>query len=556
MNVSQVIDTKPQQSIALVPHEDYIAKAVGDVLALAEIVRRLRRDSFKEGHDYGIIPGTGEKPTLLLPGMEKLMRSLNAVPQYIEREVIRDYDKPLFHYEFECCLIDVESGQTIPGGNGLGMCTSYESSFRWRWVSADRIPKDLDKADLQTRNGTVKEFGFAVDGKETTGKYGKPAEYWQRFEDAIKNGTAVKIKMTSSKGKEYDGWEIGGIEYRIPNPDIFDQVNAILKRAKKRALGDAVKGAANISDLFTVDLDDFVEYVPMTTGKILVSDAEEGEIVDDARGVHTAEVGYNASVDIDDLSEAAVITMPARPGPTPGATPAPQGLPLVAWPTSESVRQLLDRTKREGGLIPGANDHEICLLANVTSVEDMSAKGWGQYETRNAAALVIRDNFNAKALQPATPKNGNGHKEPAKQETWSSSDLLAISNYCLDAFNMTADTMLQFLDIEDWTKLPTLGVAKNACKNKVLELGLPMVGYNVTRTSEQYMTLDTPEPIRVYGRAEFGGIGPVFAAVVDTWEVGETYELPEPVIAPWKRAEKGNSLTAEKGGLKSGLIDF
>jgi hypothetical protein len=214
-----------QSSIVSVRSEQ---QAIDAVKIIANIVSTLRHDVLKPDMDYGVIPGTGSKPTLLLPGMEKLMRALNAVPEYIERCVIRDYDKPLFHYEYECRLVDADTGLSIPGGRGLGMCTSHESAFRWR--KTERVCPTCGKSTI-------------IKGKE---EYGGG---WVCFNK--KGGCGAKFKEGD---KSIEDQAAG----RIENPDIFDQVNAILKRAKKRALGDAVKGAANVSEFFTVDLEDMV----------------------------------------------------------------------------------------------------------------------------------------------------------------------------------------------------------------------------------------------------------------------------------------------------------
>jgi hypothetical protein len=204
-------------------------RAIGEVNALYTIMANLYKEVLKPDLDYGIIPGTGGKPTLLLPGMEKLMRALNAVPRYVERRVIVDYDRPLFHYEYECQLIDASSGQFIPGGIGLGLCTSKESAFAWR--QANRVCPNCGKEAI-------------IKGKQ---EYGGG---WICF--AKKGGCGAKF---TDDAPEIISQPVG----RVENPDLFDQVNAIMKRAKKRALGDAVKGAAAVSEFFTVDVEDFIE---------------------------------------------------------------------------------------------------------------------------------------------------------------------------------------------------------------------------------------------------------------------------------------------------------
>lgn len=211
--------------------------ALGEVKSLYQIVSDLYKNMLKPDLDYGVIPGTGNKPTLLLPGMEKLMRALNAVPRYIEKRVITDYDvdKPLFHYEYECQLIDADTGQFIPGGIGIGLCTSMESAFRWR--KAERVCPTCGQPLRKSK------------GKE---------EYYCW----TKTGGCGATFATNDP--QVAGQEVG----RIPNPDIFDQVNAICKRAQKRALASAVKGAAAVSEFFTVDVEDFIdaEFTPSEPG--------------------------------------------------------------------------------------------------------------------------------------------------------------------------------------------------------------------------------------------------------------------------------------------------
>ncbi len=240
-----------------------VALAIRRVTDTREIITVLRNPAtiggLVTGIDYGVIPGTGDKPTLLLPGMEKLCRALNAEPEYDYLDEVRDWDDGFFAFEFECTLRDVSTGEVLPGGRGVGSCNSKESGFAWRWVRADQVPynhHDLEPEGLQTKSFKATEFVFAVNDPETTGKYGKPQSYWDKFNEAIENGTAVKAPKETRKGKSYDAWTIEDTLYRVPNPDIYDQVNAILKRAKKRALGDAIKGAANVSEYFTVDLED------------------------------------------------------------------------------------------------------------------------------------------------------------------------------------------------------------------------------------------------------------------------------------------------------------
>jgi len=117
------------------------------------------------------------------------------------------------------------------------------------------VPSYVDKSKLEYKDGTISEFAFAIEKGETAGKYGKPAEYWQRFRDAIANGTARKF-MKRAKDREYEAYEIGGKIYAVPNHDVADQVNTIQKMAQKRAFVGASLIATNASEFFTQDIED------------------------------------------------------------------------------------------------------------------------------------------------------------------------------------------------------------------------------------------------------------------------------------------------------------
>jgi hypothetical protein len=255
------------ETTAIVPQHSALPAGVTErldqVKALMQIMRGMRDNLLIPKIDFGIIPGTGDKPSLLLPGMEKLMRALNAVPHYVLVHVERSYETGLFHYEYECQLKDADTGKDIPGGRGLGLCTSYESAFRWRWVSEDRLPEGIDKSKLEKRGSIIREPKWAIDKAQVNPKYGKTEAYWERWQAAMKDGTARQTNPANAiKGKNdlpQETWEMGGTEYRITNPDMADLVNTVMKRAKTRALGDAIKGAAAVSEYFTVDVEDFYQ---------------------------------------------------------------------------------------------------------------------------------------------------------------------------------------------------------------------------------------------------------------------------------------------------------
>lgn len=247
-----------QTSIQVVNNNSFIAPVTDIDTAIK------RYQDFKEfharvlvkDHDFGEIPGT-KKPTLLKAGAEKLGAFFGIRPVFVLQESVndwtgKDHGEPFFFREYKCQ--GYRNGELI--GEGIGSCNSWEKKYRYRWMNELEVPASVDKSKLEFMDGAVSEFKFAVEKSETTGKYGKPASYWQQFKDAIDNGTAKEI-MRKTKNGDKEAWEIGGKVYAVPNHDPADQVNTIDKMAQKRALVAMILIATNASDYFTQDMEDF-----------------------------------------------------------------------------------------------------------------------------------------------------------------------------------------------------------------------------------------------------------------------------------------------------------
>jgi hypothetical protein len=238
-----------QPEILVLPEKDELVHKLKSIRSFQATVRELLID----GSDYGTIPGT-PKPTLLKPGAEKITKLLNLCEKYETMDCIRDFQKGIFHFEMKCKMFIIGTDTQVC--EGVGECNSYESRYRYRWVAEDDVPEGTDKKSLKKRGGVRSEFAFAIQRAETSGQYGKPAEYWQMFQDAIDKGTARKIQKKTRKSEMMDAWEIDSTVYRVANEDIYDQVNTILKIAKKRAFVDASLSVGRLSELFTQDLED------------------------------------------------------------------------------------------------------------------------------------------------------------------------------------------------------------------------------------------------------------------------------------------------------------
>jgi hypothetical protein len=189
-----------------------------------EAIRAFIARIMTPGEDFGTIPGTGSKPVLLKSGSEKLCSFFGLAPEFDVTQRIEKWDdkQPFFHYEVKCRL--VRDG--VVRGEGLGSCNSREAKYRWR--QAERLCPKCGRPAI-------------IRGKE---EYGGG---WLCFNK--KGGCGAKYQDGDSR---IEGQETG----RIPNPDIADAVNIILKMSKKRALIDAVLNTVGASQFFTQDVED------------------------------------------------------------------------------------------------------------------------------------------------------------------------------------------------------------------------------------------------------------------------------------------------------------
>jgi hypothetical protein len=135
--------------------------------ALVQVHREITAlitECLEQGRDYGAIPGTGNKPTLLKPGAERLAIAFGTYPRYeiIEREIDHEHlvewtkrkknrygpgvtqetgtSVGLYRYVVRCTLVRREDGAVV--AEGLGACSTMESKY------VDR-PRDMENTVLK-----------------------------------------------------------------------------------------------------------------------------------------------------------------------------------------------------------------------------------------------------------------------------------------------------------------------------------------------------------------------------------------------------------------------
>ena len=99
-----------------------------DVMKQVTDIQNLMKLAMKKDEHYGVIPGCGDKPTLLKAGAEKITFMFRLAPEYVIQE--KEYPNGHIEYRVVTTLKHINSGMTM--GQGLGVCTTMESKFRFR----------------------------------------------------------------------------------------------------------------------------------------------------------------------------------------------------------------------------------------------------------------------------------------------------------------------------------------------------------------------------------------------------------------------------------------
>lgn len=195
--------------------------SVDEVVAQKDKILEIMQRVMREGIHYGLIPGV-EKPSLFKAGAEAINVALRLSPHYESERIW--HDDGHLTVVTKCVLRHIPTDLVV--GTAEGLCTTRESRYAWR--NTKRSCPNCGKEAI-------------IKGKA---EYGGGWICWKK-----EGGCGAKF---SEDDPSIVTQEVG----RIPNPDIADQYNTVLKMSAKRALTSAVLNATAASDLFTVDVED------------------------------------------------------------------------------------------------------------------------------------------------------------------------------------------------------------------------------------------------------------------------------------------------------------
>lgn len=200
------------------PQELSVDELVERVKKVQEVASRVM---VKDTH-YGTIPGAGDRKVLLKAGAELLGLAFRLDPQFDIAE--KTYEDGHLTIVIKCTLYHAPSGARM--GSGLGSCSTKESKYAWR--KGERLCPNCGKPAI-------------IKGRP---EYGGG---WICF--ARKDGCGAKFKVGD---QSIEGQATG----RVPNPDLADAYNTVLKMATKRAHVAATLFVTGASEVFTQDIEE------------------------------------------------------------------------------------------------------------------------------------------------------------------------------------------------------------------------------------------------------------------------------------------------------------
>lgn len=231
-------------AIVLQTGNDFLVPAASlqQVLATYQWKKEFIENVLKVNVDYGVTPGTSDKPSLKKPGAEKMASFFGLAPVFEDVSTVEDWTgeqhggEPMFYYRQKCKLYRAD--RLIASADGS--CNSWEKKYRYR--NSERTCPNCGAA-------AIKRSKFPPRNKSLGSQPG-----WYCFDKAGGCGMEFAANETTITDQQLG---------QVKNPDVAELTNTILKMAQKRALVAAVLIATNASDYFTQDLDDFV------TGEII-----------------------------------------------------------------------------------------------------------------------------------------------------------------------------------------------------------------------------------------------------------------------------------------------
>jgi hypothetical protein len=202
-------------------HGDLTVASVAVVAQRMQMIHALMKGTMTPGVDHGVIPGTGGKPTLLKPGAEKVALMFRLAPKM---ETLKTF-APDGHL-----TVSTTCNVLGPDGNFLGsaeaICSTRESKYAYR--KSQRKCPACGKENIRRSKNPPRDNPSAEPGWycwKNTGGCGTNFHY---DDEAITSQT----------------------EGQVPNLDLADSYNTVIRMAEKRAYIAAIRLVTGCSGIF------------------------------------------------------------------------------------------------------------------------------------------------------------------------------------------------------------------------------------------------------------------------------------------------------------------
>lgn len=238
------------------------AVSVTAMVQQQSLIQEYMAKILKPDHHYGVIPGCGDKPTLLKPGAEKLMFAFNLRCEFdIETTALTGGHKEV---RVVAHIINKDTGAEV--GQGVGEGSTRESKWLYR-------------------TGVNEPTEFKV-----------PKEYWNdRDIDILRDVDPELMGLPLSTVKVDGVWFIAVKGEKVEHDNPADYLNTVLKMTKKRAMVDGVITVTACSDIFTQDIEEMKDNGKAAQGKPPKSSSQpkgegegegegEGDTIGDKKG--------------------------------------------------------------------------------------------------------------------------------------------------------------------------------------------------------------------------------------------------------------------------------
>ena len=253
---AQALQALPERLAELQAQKHYIEMVEG-IYALLMV----------EGIDYINPLGTSGKPIFPKPMLTK--NGVSLLRLYLDLQFASpnvedgcDFsirEQPIIRYRIRTDIYD-RQGRLL--GSGLGMCSSMEAKYRYRWLTSQQLPADM-------------KVGFTKLFKKTDPKTGEVREVESIDQE----------KWIAAHGVGSARWTKFGIQVRVDNPDVYDQENTILSQAKKRSEADGTKLVTGAGRIFLIGREADQAVSKVTETRVDTEEVAEGEF----KEVETAE---------------------------------------------------------------------------------------------------------------------------------------------------------------------------------------------------------------------------------------------------------------------------